>query len=138
MFNLNIYTPNKIVGTFQVKHVQLPGAYGRIGVGVNHAPLISKIQSGVLSFETEQSEKYRYFVSTGVAHISKNNLDVLIESAEAPTDLDKERAKKAEERALNRLKNLTPNINIPRALSSLERARQRIMLAEQPDERSPS
>lgn len=136
MFDFNIYTPSKVIGHFQVKNVQLPGALGYLGIGANHAPLISKMRPGVLSFETEQSQKFRYYVSGGIMQVGKNVVEVLLESAESPDTLDKARAQKAEARALDRLKHLTPSVNIPRALSALERARQRIMMVEQSSDRS--
>ena len=136
MFDLQIYTPSKVIGTFHVKQVQLPGALGYFGIGANHAPLVSKLRPGIVSFETTKNEKFRYYVSGGLFQVAQNKVDVLIESAESPTDLDKARAQKAEARALERLKHLKPDVNIPRSLSALERARQRIMLAEQPNDRN--
>lgn len=138
MFELNIYTPSKVIGNFQVKQVQLPGALGYLGIGANHASLVSKMRPGILSFETTQNEKFRYYVSGGLMQAAKNRVEVLLESAESPTALDKVRAQKAEARALERLKHLTPDVNIPRALSALERARQRIMLVEQANDRNPT
>lgn len=138
MFELNIYIPNKVVGTFEVEHVLLPGAQGILGIGSNHTPFVTKVSSGILNFETTKKEKFRYYVSGGFAQVANNHLDVLIENIESPTEVDKARAKKAEERALARLKHLTPELNIPRALSALKRARQRLLLVDHTHDRSHS
>lgn len=130
MLDLNILTPNRVVGMFHVKHVQLPGAEGYLGIRSDHAPLIVKLKPGILSFDTG-SEKSKYYVSSGFAQVANNVLEVLIENAEAPTEIDRVRAQDAEKRALDRLKALSPEINIPRTLRSLDRARQRLLLLEQ-------
>lgn len=131
MFTLNIYTPAKAIASFKARHVRFPIESGYLGVGENHAPFTLRIKPGILSVKTESQGTVNYFVSKGVAQVVGNKAHLLIESSEAPSDLDRKRAEKAEQRALDRLKNLTPSVNIPRAIDSLERARKRILLADQ-------
>jgi F-type H+-transporting ATPase subunit epsilon len=135
VFELNIFIPHKVVGTFEIEHVCLPGAQGMLGIGMNHAPFVTKVNSGILTIETSKKETIHYYVSEGFAQVAKNRLDILIENVEAPSDIDKMRAKKAEERALQRLKQLSPEVNIPRALGALKRARERLLLIENLDSR---
>ena len=126
-----------MVGRFQVKHVRFPGAEGLLGVGANHTPFVSKLKSGILFFETVQSERQYYYVSGGLVHIESNNLDILVESLESPKEIDKQKAKDLEKQSLEVLKHLTPQTDISRTLEALEQARQRIQLVESVEGRNP-
>ena len=131
MFEVSILMPNKLIGRFEVDRVSVPCHWGMLTIGTNHAPFVTEINPGILSFETNKKEDLRYFVSSGLAQVSENKLAILVDNIEAPTQIDKQRAQKAEERALLRLKNRDPGVDIPRALGALHRAKQRLMIIEQ-------
>ncbi len=138
MFDLNIYTPKQVVFSLSVKHVQAPGESGNMGFGENHAPFIVNLRAGILSVDTVEGKKINYYVSGGFLQVENNSMDLLVENIEAPEGVDKKRAKEAEQRALDRLKHLSPGMDIPRALSALDRARKRMALVDRSNERHNS
>lgn len=135
MFNLNIYTPKQVICSLSVKHVQVPAEKGGMGIGENHAPFIVNLRPGILSVDTAEGKTIKYYVSGGFFQVENNSMDLVVENIEAPEGIDRKRAKEAEQRALDRLKHLTPGMDIPRALNALDRARKRMALLDRSNER---
>lgn len=137
-FKLNLNTPRALVGSFSVSHLHLPAEGGYIGIGINHAPLVTRMRPGILAFATEEKKRSDYYISGGFVQVSGNVVDVLVEDAEPFSEIDRERAEAAEKRALDRLKrrDLKEPIDIDRALVALERARCRLQLLEKLKERN--
>lgn len=130
-FQVELLSPEKPLASVSVDRVHLPGVKGYLGIGANHAPFLSKLQAGIVTLEESNKGSYSYFVSGGYAQILNNKATVLVEVIEKPDEIDVERAKQAERRALERLEGASDlDLDIPRALSSLERARARLSLAQ--------
>jgi len=56
---------------------------------------------------------------------------ILADAVEFARDIDPERAKKALERARQRLKSKEKDIDIPRAIAALKRAQNRVVICEE-------
>lgn len=130
--HLEVVTPSGSVVSEEVDIVTAPGVGGEFGVLANHAPFLSTIKTGTLSFKSEKSIKY-LMVSGGFTEVSNNKITFLVESAEFGTDIDVERAMRAKERAEKRLtqaQQSTEKINRIRAEAALQRAMARLKVAE--------
>ncbi|MBI2603860.1 MAG: ATP synthase F1 subunit epsilon [Deltaproteobacteria bacterium] len=136
-FKLNLCTPRALIGSFSVSHIHTPADGGYIGIGLNHAPFVTRLRPGILGFNTEKKERKDYYVSGGLVQVANNVADVLVEDAESFSEIDRDRAEAAEKRALERLhrRDLTEPVDIDRALAALERARSRIWFIEKLKER---
>lgn len=130
MFTLSIVTPEKIFYEGEVASVILPGGEGYLGVLTDHAPLITSIKPGKLTIRDKSQSTMHLAVSFGFFEISANHGTLLVDSAEFASNIDIERARKAMERARQRLADKAGNIDIPRAERALERARNRIAIAQ--------
>ncbi len=128
-FTLEIVTPAKVVSTEEVVHVKAPGVAGYFGVLHNHAPFLTALKVGVIEARTPAGMRY-YATSGGFCEVMDNRMKVLVETAEAATEIDVERAKQARDRAMARLEQHTPDIDIPRAQAALARAMNRIQVSE--------
>ena len=130
--HLEVVTPNGAVVSEDVDIVTAPGVGGEFGVLANHAPFLSTIKTGTLSYKQDKQTKY-LMVSGGFSEVSNNRVTFLVESAEFGYDIDVERALRAKERAEKRLtqaQQTAEKINRVRAEAALQRALARIKTAE--------
>jgi F-type H+-transporting ATPase subunit epsilon len=130
--HLEVVTPTGAVVSEEVDIVTAPGVSGEFGVLANHAPFLSTIKTGTLSFKRDRVTKY-LMVTGGFAEVSNNKITFLVESAETGTDIDVERAMRAKERAEKRLvqaQQATEKINRTRAEAALQRSLARLRTAE--------
>ncbi|HLK04245.1 MAG TPA: ATP synthase delta/epsilon chain alpha-helix domain-containing protein [Candidatus Acidoferrum sp.] len=149
---LVIVTPERQLLSQIVWDVTLPGAEGELGVLPVHAPLITELGIGTLSFrpkfpsspagstpgEAVQQEydpkPFREHVAIirGFAEVLGDRVTVLAETAERPEEIDVERAKAALERAEKRIAAGpgTQEIDWDRATAALQRAMVRLKVAE--------
>lgn len=125
---LEIVTPERMAFRGVVEEVTIPGTEGEFGVLKGHAPLLSSVDFGELSF-LRNHEKTRYAVHTGYAEVSSSKVTVLVESAERSDMIDLERAKRARQRAEERLKLPKADVDIERARLALMRAITRMNVA---------
>lgn len=129
---LEVVTPYGLILSEDVDEVTAAGSEGEFGVLPGHAPFITTLKVGMLSYKKGSEVRY-IFVNTGYAEVGPDKVIVLADSAEKSEGIDVERAKAAMKRAEERLKK-TEEIDFARAESSLERASIRVQIAER---RSP-
>lgn len=125
---LEVVTPTGAVVDDDVDIVNAPGYGGDFGVLANHAPFLSTIKIGLLTFE-KGSSRESLMISGGFCEVSNNKITFLVESAEYGKQIDVDRAMKAKERAEKRLAQIsqsTDSINRARAEAALQRALARI------------
>ena len=128
-FELEIATPEKLVIREQVTEAQIPAANGMIGVLPEHAPLISELGIGELTYQLGGAKK-SLVVSNGWVEVFKNHVRVLADRAEQASDIDVARAQASLKRAEDRLsKAAAGGVDIARALNAMKRAQARIAAA---------
>ncbi len=134
---LEVVTPKGAVVSEEVDIVTAPGYGGEFGVLANHAPFLSTIKIGVLTYKKGGVEEY-LMVSGGFCEVSQNKLTFLVESAEKGLDIDVDRALRAKERAEKRIAEALQHkekYDRARAEAALQRALSRLKVAER---RKPS
>jgi len=124
-FHLIIYTPK---GTFfddQVEELYLNTSMGYQGILANHDSLITGVDFGPGFIKKDDKKKY-YAIFSGVLFIEKGITKLILTNIESAESIDLERAKKAHERALARIKNKPEGTDIKRCELALKRAIARI------------
>jgi F-type H+-transporting ATPase subunit epsilon len=121
---LEVATPDRLLVKDQVTDVQIPGLNGYMGVLPEHAPLLSEIGSGLLSYTTG-GKTHTVVISGGWVEVMPTQVRVLASAAERPEEIDSKRAQEALDRAEKRLKE-AGDWDIARALRAAERARVRM------------
>ncbi len=76
--NLELISPQKVYFSGEVSLVSLPGKSGRFTVLENHAPIISKLDKGILKYRTNQNDS-EVMVSAGFVEVNKNRVIVCVE-----------------------------------------------------------
>jgi F-type H+-transporting ATPase subunit epsilon len=125
---LEVVTPTGAVVNEDVDIVNAPGYGGDFGVLANHAPFLSTIKIGILSYETGKKREY-LMISGGFCEVSNNKITFLVESAEFGSQIDVDRAMKAKERAEKRLTKAASHdesVNVMRAEAALQRSLARL------------
>jgi F-type H+-transporting ATPase subunit epsilon len=130
--HLEIVTPERHLVDAQVDSVQVPGLDGELGILPGHSPLISQLKpAGLLSY-VQGGVTHQIVVSEGFLEVLPHQVRVLAEVAEAPEEIDVERAIRARERAERRVsQSLTDGeIDAERAARALARAAARLEVAK--------
>jgi|Deesub1362A_J573_1020465.scaffolds.fasta_scaffold00415_35 F-type H+-transporting ATPase subunit epsilon len=123
-----IVTPERVVYGEEARFVQARGTEGELGILPLHTPLITSLAPGLL--RVQKDGKWTVFaVSGGFLEVRDNRVVVLANAAERPEEIDVERAKRAKERAEQRLASKDPEIDVPRAKAALLRALTRLEAA---------
>jgi F-type H+-transporting ATPase subunit epsilon len=107
--------------------VQLPGADGYLGVLPGHAPLITELGIGELTYKTANGQTGLLAIIRGFAEVLPARVSVLAETAERPEDIDVNRAQQALKRAQELIAK-GGDIDWDRASASLQRALVRIQV----------
>ncbi|TDT62395.1 ATP synthase F1 subunit epsilon [Fonticella tunisiensis] len=128
-FNVKIVTPEKSFFEGDVDSILLDTTTGRVEILANHIPYAAGIVPTVLKIKKDDEVKYAA-LSGGLLEFKDNRAIVLSNSAEWPEEIDVERAKKAKERAEERLKSGDKRVNKERAKLALRRAEARLKAVE--------
>ena len=126
-FLLRIITPERVFYENQVEMVEFNTTEGEIGVLPGHIPLTVIIKPGILNI-TEGEKDREAALHAGFAEILPDRVTILAEIIEWPEEIDEERALAARERAEERLHSRTPETDIARAETALQRAMARIQV----------
>ena len=103
LIQLEIVTPDKLVVNAQAEMVEIPGKDGYLGILPGHAPLITELGVGQISY-TIGGRSEHIAVIWGFAEVLPNKVTVLAETAERATDIDVARAERAKSKAEQALK----------------------------------
>ncbi|MBW1782081.1 MAG: F0F1 ATP synthase subunit epsilon [Deltaproteobacteria bacterium] len=128
---LEVVTPEKVMVSQEVDIVVAPGSLGEFGVLEGHVPFLSGIVPGELRYSSG-NEREHFVVTTGFAEVSENRVSVLVDAAEKAAEIDVERARKALERAKERLAKdrSAEDVDFARAEAALKRAIVRMRVGE--------
>ncbi len=94
---LEVVTPERRLLAEPVDMVTVPGLGGELGILPGHTPLISELQTGVLSY-IQDGKPFQLHVSGGFVEVRDDHVSVLAEVAERPEEIDAARARLSRER----------------------------------------
>ena len=125
---LVLVTPERQLLSEAVTEAQLPGADGYLGVLPGHAPLITELGIGELTYRTTGGQSGLLAVIRGFAEVLPDRISLLAEVAERAEDIDLKRAQQALKRAQELIANGGENVDWDRASAALQRALVRIQV----------
>lgn len=76
---LNIVSPEKELFNGEVKNVTLPGMIGSFTILPQHAPIVSSLKAGTLSYVTMEGEEHVQEINGGFIEMNDNNVSVCID-----------------------------------------------------------
>ncbi|HLY10260.1 MAG TPA: F0F1 ATP synthase subunit epsilon [Planctomycetota bacterium] len=128
-FKTEIVTPEKIVFSEEIESLVIPAERGYLGVLAGHAPLLCTLQPGEIRIKRDGSELH-YSTSGGFMEVTPGKAVLLTESAEEASSIDVKRAEEGKKRAEDRLAATTKDVDKGRAKAALERALNRLRIAQ--------
>ncbi|MFQ6678609.1 MAG: ATP synthase F1 subunit epsilon [Fidelibacterota bacterium] len=126
-YQLEIVTPTKFHDEGMIEHVRCPGLDGYFGVMANHRDAI--IALGIGEIKITQNGKDEYLATSGgFVEISKEKVELLLETFERADEIDTARAESALHRAQDRKR--AKSIDEARNKVSLLRAVNRLKVSK--------
>jgi F-type H+-transporting ATPase subunit epsilon len=126
---LELVTPERRVLAEPVDMVTVPGLGGELGILPGHTPLISQLQTGVLTY-VDGGKSFQLHVSGGFVEVRDDHVSVLTEVAERPEEIDAVRARQSRdqlEKQMNAWSGSEEEFELAR--TKLERSVVRLQLA---------
>jgi F-type H+-transporting ATPase subunit epsilon len=124
---IEVVTPERMVLKDTADDIQIPGKDGYLGILPGHAPLITELAVGEISYRHAGQTK-RLSVAWGFAEVLPDKVTILAETAERADEIDLSRAQSAKQRAEDELKKAGPGGD-EAAQVALQRANTRIEVA---------
>lgn len=129
LLKLEVVTPDHQALSVDVSSVVVTTPEGEIGFLANHIPLIAGLVPQIVRYKDEAGKEDHIFVAGGFVEVSNNRVIILSPAAEKADEIDFERARRAEERARERLMNgKDSEIDVARAEVALRRAVERLKM----------
>ena len=129
-FQLEIVTPSRLLVKDAAEEAQIPGVTGYLGILPGHAPLITELGVGEITYKASGAI-HTLSVAWGFMEVLPDKVTILAEAAERPHEIDVERAQKAKDRAEQRLKSNDLQVDYTRAEDALQRADTRLNVAKE-------
>lgn len=87
--DVEIITPQKKIYNGKVISVSVPGSQSPFQILYNHAPIVSSLDTGVITLNDVESGNHFYAITSGFIELSNNKLSVLVENALDSANLNK-------------------------------------------------
>ena len=124
-FQLDIITPTNVISEGQVEYLRAPSTDGLFGIMSGHSIATILMNIGEIKV-TKDGKEYYYATNGGFADIRPESVMLLVETAEKVSEINKDRAEAAKQRAKDRL---TDNeTDLKRAKTAIDRARNRLKI----------
>ena len=134
-FQLEVATPERLLVDEQVTEAELPGQDGYMGVLAGHAPLLSALGAGVLTYQS--GEEHVLAIDGGFVEVFDNHVRVLADHAEFGRDIQAESARRQLDEALEAIQHANQQPDSDAALAALKKAQARVDAAERAGGKAP-
>ena len=96
--SLEVVTPEKVILQTEADYVTIPGMVGELGILPGHLPVLTSMDSGVLSFKNG-AKNTKIALHYGFAQVHDDKITLLAKMAEDGSGMDMERCRDAREKA---------------------------------------
>jgi F-type H+-transporting ATPase subunit epsilon len=111
------------------EEVVIPGKRGYLGILPGHAPLITELAVGEITYR-QGGTQHHLAVAWGFAEVLPDKVTILAETAERAEEIDTARAQESLRRAEERLRAAAAETDFDRALVAYQRAQTRLQVAQ--------
>jgi len=89
MFQLFLATPEKkLVGDSELSEITVPAHAGELNILPGHAPLMTTLDPGVLSYKLKSGQEERLAIGWGYCQVSAAGVSVLVEEAVSSSEIE--------------------------------------------------
>jgi F-type H+-transporting ATPase subunit epsilon len=125
-FDIEIATPERLLSKEKAIRAQIPAKDGFIGVLPDHAPLLSELGIGALTYTTPENTMFSLAINGGYLEINDNVVRILSDVAEKSQEIDVSKAEKDLKQAQDAMINPALGMDIASALTAARHAQARI------------
>ena len=125
-FQVHILAADRTLYEGPCVSLTIPASDGERGILAHHASMMAAIVPGVLRFQPPGQEVQLAAVSPGMVKVEKNDVLVLVDSAERPEEIDEARARREADQAREALLQKKSRQEYQLAQASLARALNRL------------
>jgi len=125
-FEIEIATPERLLAREKAIRAQIPAKDGYIGVLPDHAPLLSELGIGAMTYTTPGDHRFSLAIKGGFLEINNNVVRVLTDFAEKAHEIDVGQAEKDLKHAQDEMINPALGVDIAGALIAVRHAQARI------------
>jgi len=126
VFEIEIATPERLLAREKAIRAQIPAKEGYIGVLPDHAPLLSELGIGAMTYTTPGDHRFSLAIKGGFLEINNNVVRVLTDFAEKAQEIDVGQAEKDLKHAQDEMINPALGVDIAGALIAVRHAQARI------------
>lgn len=88
-FQVHILATNKVYYEGPCQSLVVPTPTGMLGIQANRANMVSIIKPGVATITIDEKTKNKVYLGSGLVKVEKGDVNILVELAEKPEDMDK-------------------------------------------------
>ena len=130
LFNFEVHTPYRLFYSGKAQAVTLVLADGEIGIYANHAPFTGVVVTGVLRIKEGDGNWRAAFVSDGILEVKEHKNVLMVDCAEWPQEIDKERALQSKQEAEKILSDANLKFETDKAKEKMRRSECRLKVLE--------
>jgi F-type H+-transporting ATPase subunit epsilon len=127
LLKFELVTPQRKVVSEEVDEITATGTLGEFGVLPGHAPFLTSLKIGELSYK-KGGAVFHLAVNSGYFEVVNDMVTVLVDSSERAEEIDLDRAKRAQARAEEGLKSVSQE---DKQYKEMETALQRALIRMQ-------
>jgi F-type H+-transporting ATPase subunit epsilon len=96
---VTVISPEKQIFSGPAEYVNIPGSIGYFGVLVNHSPIVSELEIGILEIKNE-GKTLKVVIDGGFAEVKSNQIKILTNGGDVKENIDVNRAEADLEKAI--------------------------------------
>ena len=128
LFNFEVHTPYRLFFSGKAEVIILTLMDGEIGVYAHHAAFTAPVVTGKLQIKTESGEWRTAFIADGILEVKDHKNVLMVDTAEWPEEIDKERALLDKRQSEEDLQTAHLKFELDRVKARLRRANYRLMV----------
>jgi len=130
LFNFEIHTPYRYFYSGKAQAIILTLVDGEIGIYANHSPFTAVAATGLIRIKETDGNWRTAFVSGGILEVKEHKNVLMVDCAEWPEEIDKERALESKKEAEKILSDANFKFETDKAKNKLRRAESRLKVLE--------
>ncbi len=96
---VTVISPEKQIFSGPAEYVNIPGTVGYFGVLVNHSPIVSELEVGILEIKSD-GKTLKIVIDGGFAEVKSNQIKILTNGGDVKENIDPKRAEADLEKAI--------------------------------------
>jgi F-type H+-transporting ATPase subunit epsilon len=126
LFNFEVHTPYRLFFSGSVQAITLTLVDGEVGVYAHHSPFTAPAVSCILRIKDDQGLWKNAFITGGILEVKEHKNVLMVDAAEWPEEIDRDRAEAAKRQAREALETAMLKFEIDNARARLRRAELRL------------